>query len=201
MRNLERQLLDPITSAKSALQLEAIGKDGIDVLRKGLASKNQEVRFYSAEALAYLDEPDAAPVLAQIAHEETAFRAYALCALSAMKDVAAYDQLRKLLDVSNAETRYGAFRALWTMEADDPLVRGEGLGGRFSYHVLDVAGPPMIHVTGSFRPEVVLFGRRHPLVTPVKLQAGAKIDIHAHDDEHVSVSKFTAGKPVERRTV
>jgi flagellar basal body P-ring protein FlgI len=201
MRNLERQLLDPITSAKAALQLEAIGKDGIDVLRKGLASKNQEVRFYSAEALAYLDEPDAAPVLAQIAHEESAFRAYALCALSAMKDVTAYDQLRKLLDVSSAETRYGAFRALWTMEPDDPLVRGEGLGGRFSYHVLDVAGPPMIHVTGSFRPEVVLFGRRHPLVTPVKLQAGASIDIHAHDDEHVSVSKFAPGKSVERRTV
>ncbi len=200
MRLLERQLLDPITSARAALQLEAIGNKGVDILQKGLASTNQEVRFYSAEALAYLDEKSAAAPLAEIAHEEPAFRAYALTALSAMKDVVAYEQLRKLLGVTSAETRYGAFRALWTWDPQDPLVRGEGLSGRFSHHLLDVGGPPMIHLTGSFRPEVVLFGRQHRLVTPVKLQAGKSIDI-VGDGDTLTISKYVPEQPVERREI
>jgi flagellar basal body P-ring protein FlgI len=200
MRLLERQLLDPITSARAAVQLEAIGVKGMDILHKGLASTNQEVRFYSAEALAYLDDKAAAAPLAEIAHEEPAFRAYALTALSAMKDVGAYEQLRKLLGVTSAETRYGAFRALSTWDAQDPLVRGEGLLGKFSYHVLDVGGPPMIHLTGSYRPEVVLFGRQHQLITPVKLQAGKSIDI-VGDGAEISVSRYLPDRPVERRQV
>jgi flagellar basal body P-ring protein FlgI len=200
MRLLERQLLDPITSARAALELEAIGVKGMDILKKGLASTNQEVRFYSAEALAYLDEKTAAAPLAEIAHEEPAFRAYALTALSAMKDVGAYEQLRKLLGVTSAETRYGAFRALSTWDAQDPLIRGEGLGGKFSYHMLDVGGPPMIHLTGSYRPEVVLFGRQHQLITPVKLQAGKAIDI-VGDGNEISVVRYLPDKPVERRQV
>jgi hypothetical protein len=200
MRLLERQLLDPITSARAALQLEAIGAKGVEILQKGLASTNQEVRFYSAEALAYLDEKSAAAPLADIAHEEPAFRAYALTALSAMKDVGAYEQLRKLLGVTSAETRYGAFRALSTWDAQDPLVRGEGMGGKFSYHLLDVGGPPMIHVTGSYRPEIVLFGRQHRLVTPIKLQAGNSIDI-VGDGDQLTVSKYLPDRPIERRQV
>jgi hypothetical protein len=198
MRLLERQLLDPITSGRAALELEAVGTKGIDILHKGLASTNQEVRFYSAEALAYLDDKSAAAPLAEIAHEEPAFRAFALSALSAMKDVVAYEQLRKLLDVSSAETRYGAFRALWTWDAQDPLVRGEGMGGKFSYHQLDVGGPPMIHLTGSFRPEIVMFGRQHRLITPVKLRAGKSIDI-VGDGDRLIVSKYVPDRPTERR--
>jgi hypothetical protein len=138
--------------------------------------------------------------LAEIAHEEPAFRAYALTALSAMKDVGAFEQLRKLLAVSSAETRYGAFRALWTWDAKDPLVVGEGMGGKFSYHVLDVEGPPMVHITSSFRPEIVLFGRGHQIVTPVKLQAGKTIDI-VGDGDQVTVSKYVPDSPIERRQV
>ena len=66
-----------------------------------------------------------------------------------MRDPAAYDQLRELLAVPSAETRYGAFR-LDDLGPDDSLVKGEDLGEQgeqFSYHVLDTKGPPMIHVT------------------------------------------------------
>ena len=60
---LERQLLDPVTSAQAALRLEAIGKEGIRILKKGLEAKDPEVRFYSAESLAYLDETCCVAVL------------------------------------------------------------------------------------------------------------------------------------------
>ena len=43
--------------------------------------------------------------------------------------------------MNSAETRYGAFRALWAMNEHDPFVRGEKLGDQFHYHVLDVPGP------------------------------------------------------------
>ncbi len=53
---LERQLTDPLTAATAALRLEAIGKPAIATLVKAITSQDPEVRFYSAEALAYLDD-------------------------------------------------------------------------------------------------------------------------------------------------
>ncbi|HEV7223686.1 MAG TPA: flagellar basal body P-ring protein FlgI, partial [Pirellulales bacterium] len=155
---LERMLLDPITSANAALRLEAIGKEGVKPLIKGIKADNEEVRFYSAEALAYLDETAAVAPLAAAARQERAFRAYALTALSAMDDYEARSALKELLDVSSAETRYGAFRALWAMNSRDALVQGENLNDQFSYHLIESKGPPMVHLTRSYRAEVVLFG-------------------------------------------
>ncbi len=107
---LERQLLDPITSATAAVRLEALGHDAVTALAKGIASSDAEVRFYAAEALAYLDENEAAVPLARAAREEPAFRANALAALSTINDMAAHDELVSLLEVPSSETRYGAFR-------------------------------------------------------------------------------------------
>jgi flagellar basal body P-ring protein FlgI len=198
---LERQLLDPITSATAAVRLEAIGHHGVDALAAGVANGDAEVRFYAAEALAYLDESQAAAPLARAAREEPAFRAYALAALSTMDDMAAHDELVGLLEVPSSETRYGAFRALWAMNSNDPLIRGENLGGQFGYHTLNTAGPPMIHVTRSYRPEVVLFGHEQKLEAPFVLEAGKSIIVKATTGDKVTVSKFAVGQPDQKRSV
>jgi hypothetical protein len=199
---LERQLLDPVSAATAALRLEALGTEAVGTLAKGLEAKDSEVRFYSAEALAYLDQSNAAAPLATAAKEEPALRAYALAALSAMDDVAAFDELRSLLDVSSVETRYGAFRAMWAMNPNEPLVRGEKLGGQFSYHVLASSGPPLIHVTRSFRPELVMFGHEQHFTTPLVLDAGKSIMINAAEgSDKVTVSKFAVGEPDQKRVV
>jgi flagellar basal body P-ring protein FlgI len=198
---LERQLMDPLVSSNAALRLEALGREGIEALKRGIRSDDPEVRFYAAEALAYLDESEAARPLAAAAREEPAFRVFAFTALSAMDDVAAYDQLVALLHVPSAETRYGAFRALWAMNSQDALVRGEKLGDQFSYHVVDSNGPPMIHVTRSYRPEVVLFGRSHPLAAPLVVEAGKQIMVTANGPEHATVSKFAVNQPDQKRVV
>ncbi len=197
---LERMLLDPMTSTHAALELEAIGKDSIPVLEKGMKSPDPEIRFYSAEALAYLDYRDAAAPLAEAARDEPAFRAYALAALSAMDHFAAYDALRGLLDLPSNETRYGAFRALWAMNDRDALVRGEKLGEQFNLHVIDSLGPPLVHVTRSYRPEVVLFGQDQRLTTPFVLEAGKDIMLTAKDDR-VTVSRFKPNQPDQKRVV
>jgi flagellar basal body P-ring protein FlgI len=202
MQLLKRQLDDPITSQAAALRLEAIGKDAIDILKQGMEAQAPEVRFFAAEALAYLDVVDAAEVLGKVARDEPAFRVHALAALSTMDNIVAYEQLRQLLSVPSAETRYGAFRALWEMNPGDGLVRGETLGGQFSYHLLpDVGGPPMIHVTRSHRPEIVVFGPPPKFTLPMVLEAGQHILVNGLSGGEVTVSRFEVGKPDQKRFV
>ncbi len=204
MEELGKQLLDPFTAARAAVALEAIGKKAVDVLRKGLQAEDPEVRFYSAEALAYLDCREAAEPLAQIARQHPAFRVYALAALGTMDDLAAYEQLCSLLHGSSAETRYGAFRALWAMNRQDPLVRGERLGSDgFSYHLLDTEGPPMVHVCTHKRAEVVLFGKEHRLQGQFFLEAGSRIIVRPHREnpEELVISRFAVGEPDQQRIV
>lgn len=201
LKLLERQLFDPVTSSTAALRLEAIGHEAVDTLAGGIEADDAEIRFYAAEALAYLDEPRAAAPLAQAARDEPAFRVFALTALSAMDAVEAYDALSGLLTAASAETRYGAFRALWAMNARDPVIRGEVLGDQFSYHVLDVEGPPMIHVTRNYRAEVVLFGKDQRFRMPLALNAGKKIMINSTGDNRVVVSRYDVGQEDQRREV
>lgn len=201
LASLERQLLDPVTSASAALKLEAIGKEALPALKKGITATDSEVRFYAAEALAYLDDTAAVEPLAEALRTEPAFRAFALAALSAMDDMTAFDALEQLLELPSAETRYGAFRALWAMNAQDPLVRGEMIGDQFSYHVLDCQGPPMIHCTKSFRPELVLFGKQQSFRPPLLAEAGNQIMVRDTPEGQISVSRFDADRPDQRRIV
>ncbi len=201
LRLLERQLLDPLTSASAAIRLEAIGREAIDVLKKGLVADNPEVRFYAAEALAYLDVESAAEPLRVAAEQEAAWRAEALAALSAMDQPAARQELVKLLSGNSAQTRYGAFRALWAMDPNDPVVRGELLEGRFHLHVIRGEGTPLVHVARTSRPEIVLFGNRMQLRQPLILDAGRYIRINAKQDGPVTVTNFAPSQQDKHRQV
>jgi len=201
LRMLERQLADSITSYRSALQLEAMGHQGVEVLLKGIESSDPEVRFYSAEALAYLDRSEAAEPLARAAREQPAFRVFALAALSLLNDLASEEELVALLNGDSAETRYGAFRALCEMNRNNPAVMGEQLGDQFSYHVLNTQGPAMIHVTRGRRPEVVLFGPNQRFNTPFVLEAGNRIMVKSEAPGRVAVSRFVVGELDQRRLV
>lgn len=202
LTRLEAQLNEPLTAARAALRLEAIGDEqAIEVLERGAKNADSEVRFYAAEALAYLDQTSGVAALAEAAREQPAFRVNSLAALSAMDDVLAYEALRSLLSVRSVETRYGAFRSLWLMNENDPMVAGEQLNGQFSYHVLDVEGSPLVHLTRSHRPEIVLFGVGQELKLPMMLDAGRHILVNGLTGTEVTVSKFAAGKTTQKRSV
>ena len=196
LQTLQLKLLEPTTAGEAAIHLEAIGKEAITTLKTGLASKDPEVRFHAAEALAYLDEADAAPVLGEAAQHTPAFRWAAIAALGTMDHINAYDALVNLLHISSAEARYGAFRAIRARNPRDPLVRGEVLAdGKVSYHVVPTTGEPMIHFAKSQRPEIVLFGTDVRLAPPTYLEAGKSHDILVKglDDEHIKVVRFVPG--------
>ncbi|QDU57670.1 flagellar basal body P-ring protein FlgI [Aeoliella mucimassa] len=200
---LAEQILDPLTAAKAALQLEALGDaQAIELLQKGMASSDTEVRFYAAEALAYLDDTSAVEVLAQVARDEPAFRINAMAALSAMDDLEAFNALYSLLSADSAETRYGAFRSLWAMNPHDPAIAGFDMNGSFSYHRLNsVQGPPMVHVTNSLRPEIVLFGEQPPLKLPLLVEAGSGLIVNGTRNNQLVISRLKRGSEPERRVI
>lgn len=187
---LEKKLLEPSSAASAAVQLEAIGKDAIGALKRGIAASDPEVKFYAAEALAYLDDAEAAAPLGEVARSESAFRWHALTALTSMNQVSALSVLSELLHVASAETRYGAFRAIHTRSPDDPSTKGETLGEAFYYHLLPTSGEPMVHFTRSKRPEVVLFGHDQRFIPPEAANAGKSILVTTVNEEMAKVSRF-----------
>jgi hypothetical protein len=200
MQLLEKKLQEPATAATAAIQLEAIGVDAIPSLKQGLASSDPEVRFYAAEALAYLDQSEAAPVLGQAARDESAFRWHALTALATMTHVASLDALNELLHVQSIETRYGAFRALRTRNAADPATRGELLDKKFRYHVIPTSGEPLVHIARSRMPELVVFGHEQRLTAPKFLWAGKEIMISGLETGELKIGRFTPGQETQYET-
>ena len=192
VQTLARKLQEPSAAPLAALQLEAIGKDAAEALKGGLANEDPEVRFYAAEALAYLDDQQAAPALEAAARESSAFRWHALTALASMKHPAAYSALSNLLHVVSAETRYGAFRAIRLHNDQDPNTKGELLDGKFNYHLVPTNGEPLIHVTRSKQPELVIFGDDQAIKPPEFLYAGTSIVLKGLPDGQIKISKFSA---------
>ena len=154
---LARQMTDPATCAEAALRLEAIGRDAVPTLKRSLTNPDLELRFRAAEALTYCGQSEGLVILKEVAETEPAFRWHAMTALSASEDPDAALYLELLMQSESAETRYGAFRALYTRSPEHPLVYGRKFRD-FFMHSVPVESTPMVHFSRSKRPEVVVFG-------------------------------------------
>ncbi|MBC7817999.1 MAG: flagellar basal body P-ring protein FlgI, partial [Planctomycetaceae bacterium] len=217
MEKLKTQLLDPDTTETASMQLEAIGNEAIPILKTGLKHPDSLVKFNSAMALAYLGQADAVPVLGEAAVNERAFRVYALAALSTIDAGEAHLLLRKLTNaqsdaegknIDSAELRYGAFRALWTLDKRDPYLNGENMKEPnadreiFALHTLPTKGEPIIHLTQHRRSEIVLFGEDQQFKTPMAVRAGNHILVTAQPGkDRIVLSKYQAGQPDKRKEV
>ena len=215
LQKLQQDIFNPDQAERCSLELEAIGPDAIPVLKEALTSPLLEVRFHAGLALAYLGELQGLPSLKEAAQKERAFRVFALSGISALEDAEAHGALRDLMDEPSDETRYGAFRALWTLDKRDPFIRGEALGvredadeksirdaGRFMLHTLQTTGEPLVHALTRTRPEIVVFGANQEFHTPMYLSAGRRIIVTAQPGAStVSLAKFEVGKPDLRREV
>jgi hypothetical protein len=196
LRRLKTMLMEPTSAMSAALQLEAIGPRGIETLLEGLNSPDLQVRFLSAEALAYQDKHQGVSALHDAAKEESAFRWHALAALSTITHVSALDALDSLLHVVSAETRYGAFRALKKRNGASPIFGGEELGenGKFVLHTVPSNGSPLVHYTRSREPEIVLFGDAIEMRVPEFLDGGEILIKSSEDGTQIRVCRFTTGE-------
>jgi hypothetical protein len=219
-----KELLDPRTGGVAAMRLEGLGPSAAESLQAGLQSTNSQVKFFAAEALAYLDDPSGAETLAQTAVTLPKLRAYALGALAAMEQSAAHMRLRQLMDEPDVELRYGAFNALRTLDPhdpslgqvrvlDDPKSEEEEQGDTpdamaialtsssrrrledpFAFYIVDSEGPPVVHVSRTRRSEIVVFGRSQKLLPPIVLGTGAILLNAADRDDGVELSKIVPSK-------
>lgn len=202
MERLEEELHIPHRAENAALQLEAIGKTSIPMLKRCLKADTLESRFHAATALAYMRNSAGLEVLYEAARDEPAFRVFALAAMAATDDVEAHLYLEKLMSEPSLETRYGAFRAMTVLDDRAPFVAGENMNDEFKLHVLQTIGDPAIHLTHQQKAEVVLFGAEQELKTPIAIRAGNDILITARGgDSTVSVSKHRLGEPNQREVV
>jgi hypothetical protein len=218
-----KDLLEPTKAGVAALRLEGMGVTAVETLKTGLASPNSQVRFFAAEALAYLNDASGADILAETVTRTPEFRAYALAALAAIDQPAARLRLLRLMDVPDVEVRYGAFNALRELDEADPFLgrvrvldvppepedtgdsmslaiasasrRKHGLPeDPFTLYMIDSEGPPMIHLAKTRRPEIVVFGRNQKLLTPVVLGTGSILLNAADGDETIEVSKIMVNR-------
>jgi hypothetical protein len=80
-------------------------------------------------------------------------------------------------------------------------VAGENLSDQFNYHVLDVSGPPMVHVTHNRLPEIVLFGKDQNFLAPISVNAGNQIMVNSANPKEITVSKFVVKEADQKRIV
>lgn len=170
---LAEDLLDPARTVSAALRLEALGTPSIPALREGLKHDHPLVRFCSAEALSYLGSPSAGDELARVIEQQPYLRAFALTAMASLDEAVCYVKLKDLLaSDQNDETRYGAFRALLTLDEKSNEVRGELLNETYWIHEVAPGSKPLVHLSTSRRAEIVLFGETPKLIPPFTILSG-----------------------------
>lgn len=202
VERLARDIMDPDKAQTAALQLEAIGDNGIPFLKDALESTDFEVKFQAAQALAYLGDGSGISILHEAARDQPAFRVYSYVAMSVIDDADSVIALRELMNSDSMETRYGAFRALKELDANDPWLRPVEFGSRFRLHVIDVTNEPMVHVTRRRSPEVVVFGADQRLILPVVLNAGQNFKVIGAVGEHeVEVIMYKLNEEPKRQRV
>ena len=187
--DLDRRISDPATSQRAAIELEAIGEEGIPALLRALKHPDFEVRFHIAEALAYLGKTDGIPHLKLAAESEPAFRWHALTALASIENKSANNALFDLFDVQSAETRYGAFHALQACSPNEKRIAGRKLGNEFHFHNIPSKGPGLVHFARTTRPEIVVFGETDRVADDfIFVEAG--LTVKAIDKKRVRITRF-----------
>ena len=194
LADLATRLAVPATAKDAALQLESLGDGAVPTLIEGTKSSNPELRFYAAEALAYLDRTESIDPLVQAAKNEPAFRAPALLALQGVKSQLAIDGMRTLISEPSLETRYGAFCAIRRRPDGKRTLAGQPVGSFWLYRVPSTA-PAAVVVSLRESPEIVLLGDLQPLAIPEFLRGPGGILVKPDAEPgKIRISRFQVGK-------
>lgn len=201
---LAGELRVPATAANAALELEAIGESAVPTLIEATTLTNPELRFYAAEALAYLDRVEAIEPLIAGIRTEPAFRAPSLAALRGIDQTATVAALKGLFNESSLETRYGAMTVLRDRKDGRAILDSENLRGQFRLYQIESTAPPAIIVSLTQKPEIVLFGKISPLPNTISMVGPGGIVIRplgpsskatATTPQRLRISRFRPGKP------
>ncbi|TWU26697.1 flagellar basal body P-ring protein [Novipirellula galeiformis] len=202
LTDLANRLSEPATAFDAALQLEGLGESAIPTLLQGLESSNPELRFYAAEALAYLDRSEAIEPLIEATRNTAAFRHSALLALQGIDQQSAIKGLASLMIEPSLETRYGAFCSIRRRPDGRQHLAGRVVGDAFRLYEVAPDGPPAVIVSLRQSPEIVLMGSPQNLQIHSYLlgPSGIILKTDPEKPDHLRISRFKAGEG-DRRVV
>src|SRR5439155_14349082 len=78
--------------------------------------------------------------------------------------------------------------------AGDPTTKGEVLDKKFRYHVIPTTGEPLVHVTRTRMPEIVVFGHEQRLTGTKLLRAGKRILITPLENGDLRAGRYEPGQ-------
>ena len=203
-RKLADQLQDPAHCLTAAIRLEALGEDSVPTLKSALSAPAPLTRFAAAHSLAYLRKPCCAEELSRLTREQPLFRTLGLTAMASLDEYACRSRLVEMMSENDPEVRYGAFRALFTLDERAPEVAGTRLNSSFWVHRVAPESRPMVHLLTSRRPEIVLFGNQQLLLPPFAFSIGDEFTVVAKKDEAVcTIKRFSVknGQDVRQCTL
>ncbi len=203
LSELASKLSDPTTAADAALQLEAMGESAVPILIDALNSTIPELRFYAAEALAYLDRTEAIESLETAIRETAAFRHPSLLALQGMDHQLAIDALMRLMNEASIETRYGSFCAIRRQGVEGKsMLGGKALKSFYLYQIPSTV-KPAVDVSLRDSPEVVLFGDSGRMDIPQFLRGpnGLLLKPDLSEPGKLKISRFQVNADDKRVTV
>lgn len=200
--DLGKKMSEPTTAGDAAMQLEALGDPAVPTLLEALKNPDAEIRFYAAEALAYLDRSEAIVPLEQAAADQPAFRHSSLIALEGMDGRASLDALQRLTNQTSIETRYGALRSIRRRPDGQVVMRPVKMGGVDFYHIAS-EGPNFIAVSVANRPEIACFGEDAPIRIKDFLMGPGGLIVRPEQDDpsKIRVSRFRPGHDDKRASV
>jgi len=188
-----RQLHEPTTARRAALQLEAIGKEGIPALVEGMLAGNDEIRFHCAHALAYLNDARSVETLEQLIITQPAFRAMALNGLTIIDHFEAQEALIRLMQIPEPEVRYGALCALRERDPKEPSIRGLQMGNVTRVVQIPAKESPIVAISLSKYPEIAIFGSDPQLNIPTFIRVNSRILIRPDPSGELRISRFEPG--------
>jgi len=140
---------------------EALGSPALAVIRDRdlMMHKSPDVAFAAARAAAFLGDPTAPMVLAQMARtDDHPFQLNAIRTLSSLANSPLInEQIRPLLDNDKTTVRLEAYRLLARNE--DHSIFSRPIQNRFRLDIVPCRGTPIIYATRSGGPRIVIFGR------------------------------------------
>lgn len=194
INSLRGRLLDPSSAREACWELEAIGEDAIPLLTETSQHPNDEIAFYVAHALAYLNDSQATSKLKSLCLKEPAFRAMCLNGLAIIEDYSAEDALKELVHAADPEVKYGAVLALRDRDGSNPEVRGQRIKDAGFLLEIPSAGPPLVAMSLTQIPEVVIFGQSPQLHVPAFQYANERTMVSPTADGRLKISQFNPGK-------
>ena len=186
---LQSEMNNPVSAGLAAVRLEGIGRQAEPTLIRSLQNRQLPIRFYAAQALAYMRKDEGVSVLREAAIAEPAFRWQALTALASLDNGQSEQALIKLLNQNDDETRCGAFRALRLQNPNHPVVQSQWLADDHHLSIIDNESDALLHFAKRERAEILIFNNSQTFNDKF-LYVESGLTVKSNGDGTVSVASY-----------